>query len=65
MPTFSLQVDQHSDLTINQTSHSKKITNVRSWTTAFLQFMAVYTTKYPSEFQQLFKYTEIVRDIYC
>lgn len=63
MPTFSLQVVQHSNLTINQTSQSKKITNVESWTTAFLRFMAVYTTKYPAEFQQLLKYTEIVRDI--
>lgn len=62
-PQFTLQIDHHSNFTINPTSRTRKITNVESWTTAFIRFMAVYTVKYPAEFQQLLKYTEIVRDI--
>lgn len=60
---YTLQMDSNSQFTINPTSRTRKISNIESWTTAFIRFMAVYLVKYPLESQQLLKYMEIVRDL--
>ena len=60
---YTLQVDNNSQFTTNPTTRARKISNIETWTTAFLRFMAVYLYKFPLESQQLLKYMEVVRDI--
>jgi hypothetical protein len=41
----------------------QKIYNIDQWTTAFMRFVAIYSTKYPQETPALMKYGELVRDL--
>ncbi|XP_052797108.1 uncharacterized protein LOC128229306 [Mya arenaria] len=62
-PQFSFQLDQHSNFALRPSTRTQKIITIESWTSAFIKFTAVYTTKFPHEAAQLMKYAEIVRDI--
>ena len=60
---FALQVNSGDRLSIVPSKQSRKITSIESWTTTFLKFVAIYTSKYVHETPQLMKYGEIVRDL--
>ncbi|XP_052791565.1 uncharacterized protein LOC128225693 [Mya arenaria] len=60
---YTLNLDQHSNISVQASSRLRKITSIDTWTTAFLRFVAIYTAKFPFETPQLMKYGEIVRDL--
>jgi hypothetical protein len=60
---YTLQMDSHANLTITPTTKVRRIFNIEQWTSAFIRFVAVYSTKFPLDTPQLMKYMEIVRDI--
>lgn len=62
-PKFTLQLDSDSNISIAPSSRPQKIHSIEMWTTAFIRFMAVYTTKFPTESPQMLKYMEVVRDL--
>jgi len=62
-PTYTLQVDGQANIILVPSSKSKIIATIEQWTTAFLRFVAVYTTKHHHVTPKLMKYGEIVRDL--
>ena len=44
-------------------SKPKKITTIEAWSSCFLIFVGVYTSKYPAEAPALMKYGEIIQDL--
>ncbi|XP_060604518.1 uncharacterized protein LOC132757287 [Ruditapes philippinarum] len=60
---FSLTVNSKNHLSLVPSTNTKRIHNIDCWTTAFLRFVAIYSTTYPHETPQLMKYGEIVRDL--
>lgn len=60
---YMLQLDDHSNVSITPSSKPRRITSIETWTTAFLRFVAIYTTKFPHETPRLMKYAEIVREL--
>ena len=62
-PQFTLQMDKHSNLSVQSSSRARKITNIDMWTTAFLRFAAVYAVRFPFETPALMKYAELVREL--
>jgi len=51
------------DMSVAQTQKPRRITSIEAWTTAFVRYTAVYTSRFPHQAPQLCKYMEIVRDI--
>lgn len=60
---FTLQMDQHSNISVQPVVRPRRITSIEAWTSAFIRFVAVYTAKFPHESPALMKYLEVVRDI--
>lgn len=50
-------------LCLEPASKPKKITTIDAWSSCFLIFVGVYTSKYPAEAPALMKYGEIIRDL--
>ena len=60
---FTLQLSNDSTFNLIPQAHTRKITSIAQWSSAFLRFVAVYTEKAPKEAPQLMKYGEIIRDL--
>lgn len=61
--SYTLQVDNRSNLSWSPAARPAKITCIEEWTSAFIRYMAVYADKYPTEVAAMLKYAEIGRDI--
>ncbi|XP_060578724.1 uncharacterized protein LOC132735719 [Ruditapes philippinarum] len=62
-PSFALTINSKDQLSLAPSNNAKKIYTIDSWTSAFLRFVAIYSSYYPHETPQLMKYGEIVRDL--
>ena len=62
--TYDVQLD-HNNLKLTPKSETQKINNIDSWVSAFVRFVAVYTSKprYAIEAPQLMRYMEVIRDL--
>ncbi|VDI60981.1 Hypothetical predicted protein [Mytilus galloprovincialis] len=52
---------EQGQLVINPVSPKTKITNIETWSDAFLFFMSIYCSVHPHKFQELVKYMSSVR----
>ncbi|CAG2206804.1 unnamed protein product [Mytilus edulis] len=52
---------EQGQLVINPVSPQTKITNIETWSDAFLIFMSIYCSVHPHKFQELVKYMSSVR----
>ena len=50
-------------LCLEPVSKPKQITSIEAWTSCFLIFVGIYTSKYPAEAPALMKYGEIIQDL--
>ena len=50
-------------LCLEPVSKPKKITTIEAWSSCFLIFVGIYTSKYPAEAPALMKYGEIIQDL--
>ena len=50
-------------LCLEPVSEPKKITTIEAWSSCFLIFVGIYTSKYPAEVLALMKYGEIIQDL--
>ena len=60
-PKFQLQWDAGSNLSLVPSHKARRITNIDTWTTAFLRFVAIYCAKSPYEAPALMKYGDTIR----
>ena len=51
--SFAFTLNSKDQLSLAPSNNSKKITNIDTWTTAFLRFVAIYSSCYPHDTPQL------------
>lgn len=52
--SYTLQIDPTSTISLEPSSKVKKIQAIETWTTAFIRYMAIYSTKCPNAFSQTY-----------
>ena len=52
-----------SSINILPAKKQKKVTNIHSWTTAFMRYAAIYCQHHPMEAPAILKYGEVVREL--